>query len=95
MTGVLVAYLLLVNLAALAAFGLDKRRAVRRDHHIGRRRIPERRLLALAAAGGAAGAAVAQRLFRHKTLKEPFASWLRLILTLQAIAAGLMLGLRR
>jgi uncharacterized membrane protein YsdA (DUF1294 family) len=84
------AYLALINLAAFAAFWLDKRRAIRRA-----RRIPERRLLGLAAAGGGAGAALARQLFRHKTVKEPFASRLRLILTLQAIAAGLALTLRR
>jgi uncharacterized membrane protein YsdA (DUF1294 family) len=83
-------YLLAINLAAFAAFGLDKRRA-----ETGAWRIPERRLLSLAAAGGGAGAAVAQRLFRHKTRKEPFASWLRLILTVELIAAGLAVWLLR
>ena len=87
---VVVAYLALINLAALAAFWLDKRRALTR-----RRRIPEWRLLGRAAAGGGPGAALGRQLFRHKTGKEPFASRLRLILTLQAIAAGLLLALRR
>lgn len=83
-------YLLAINLATFAAFGLDKRRA-----ETGAWRIPERRLLGLAAAGGVAGAAAAQRVFRHKTLKEPFASWLRLILTVELIAAGLAIWLLR
>jgi uncharacterized membrane protein YsdA (DUF1294 family) len=86
----LVAYLLGVNVAAFAAFGLDKRRAAR-----GEWRIPERRLLGLAAAGGGAGAAAAQHLFRHKTVKEPFASLLRLIVTVQAIAAAFALWMLR
>lgn len=90
MPAALALYLLAINLAAFVAFGLDKRRAERGDW-----RIPERRLLGLAAAGGGAGAAAAQRLFRHKTVKEPFASWLRLILTIQAIGAGLALWLVR
>lgn len=90
MLAVVGAYLALINLLTFAAFGLDKRRAIGRA-----RRIPERRLLGLAAAGGGPGAALARRLFRHKTVKEPFASRLRLILTLQAIAAGLALALRR
>jgi uncharacterized membrane protein YsdA (DUF1294 family) len=83
-------YLVAINLAAFAAFGLDKRRARRGDW-----RIPERQLLGLAAIGGGAGAAAAQRLFRHKTVKEPFASLMRLILTVQAIGAGLALWLLR
>jgi uncharacterized membrane protein YsdA (DUF1294 family) len=90
MLAALAGYLLTVNLAAFAAFALDKRRAVRRG-----RRIPERRLLGLAAAGGSAGAAAAQRLFRHKTVKEPFASRLRLIVVLQLLAAGLLAWLSR
>ncbi|CAN7577756.1 DUF1294 domain-containing protein [Phenylobacterium sp. LjRoot225] len=83
-------YLVAINLAAFAAFGLDKRRALR-----GGWRIPERRLLSLAAIGGGAGAAAAQRLFRHKTVKEPFASLMRLILTIQAIAGGFAVWLLR
>lgn len=90
MTGALVAYLAAVNLAAFAAFALDKHRA-----RTGGWRIPERRLLGLAAAGGGAGAAVAQRLLRHKTSKEPFASQLRLILAVQAVAGGVCLVLAR
>ena len=86
----LVLYLAAVNLAAFAAFALDKRRA-----QTGGWRVPERRLLGLAAAGGGAGAAAAQSLFRHKTRKEPFASQLRLILAAQAIAAGLAVLLLR
>jgi uncharacterized membrane protein YsdA (DUF1294 family) len=90
MFAAVVVYLVAVNLAAFAAFGLDKRRALRGDW-----RIPERRLLGLAAVGGGAGAAAAQRVFRHKTVKEPFASLMRLILTIQAIAAGFALWLLR
>ena len=76
----LAAYLLAVNLVTFTAFGLDKHRAVARG-----RRIPELRLLGLAAAGGGPGAVAAQRLFRHKTVKEPFASRLRLLLAAQLI----------
>lgn len=90
MSTALILYLAAVNLATFAAFGFDKRAAERGD-----RRVPERRLLSLAAAGGGPAAAAAQRLFRHKTRKEPFASRLRLILTIQAIAVGLALALPR
>jgi uncharacterized membrane protein YsdA (DUF1294 family) len=90
MLSAFVVYLLAINLATFTAFGLDKRRA-----EAGAWRIPEQRLLGLAALGGGAGAAAAQRLFRHKTVKEPFASRLRLILTVEAIAAGFAVWLLR
>lgn len=51
-----------LSLAAFAAMGLDKRAARR-----GRRRVPERRLLGLAALGGAAGGWAGMYVFRHKT----------------------------
>jgi uncharacterized membrane protein YsdA (DUF1294 family) len=48
--------------ACLALCWVDKRAA-----HRGRRRVPERRLLALALCGGGAGLWLGMRLFRHKT----------------------------
>ena len=54
--------LLAVNAAAFFLYGLDKWKAVH-----GRRRIRERTLLFIAAAGGSAGAFLAMRFFRHKT----------------------------
>ena len=59
--------LLLVNLVAFAAFGIDKRRA-----RLHRRRISEAALCWLAFAGGAAGAWFAVNSFRHKTVKTSF-----------------------
>ena len=75
-------YLLGVNLVAFAAMGWDKSSAVRRVE-----RIPERTLLTLAAVGGSVGAVAAQQVFRHKTRKQPFATWLLASVALQAIAA--------
>ena len=54
--------LLAINAAAFFLYGLDKWKAVH-----GRRRIRERTLLFIAAAGGSAGAFLAMRFFRHKT----------------------------
>lgn len=54
------------NLWAFVAMGYDKLAAVR-DH----RRISERRLLGLSLLGGV-GLLTASRLFRHKTVKQPF-----------------------
>jgi uncharacterized membrane protein YsdA (DUF1294 family) len=76
-----IAYAIAVNLAAFAAFGQDKRNAQR-----GERRISERSLLMLAAVGGSLGAVAAQRVFRHKTRKEPFRTILYLIMAAQGLA---------
>ena len=81
------AYLAAVNLAAFAAFGWDKRCAM-----AGARRIPEKTLLSLAAAGGGLGAVLAQQLFRHKTRKQPFANLLVAIFAAQAILALVLLS---
>lgn len=83
----LAAYGLIINLAAFAAFALDKRRA---SH--GERRIRERTLLALAAAGGAPGALAAAWRLRHKTRKPRFLLWLWLIVLVEGAAAGALLG---
>ena len=64
----LAALWLFVNLLTYTAFGLDKSRARR-----GGWRVPERTLLMLAFLGGWPAAKVAQRQFRHKTRKRPFA----------------------
>ena len=62
-----VLYVLAINGATFGAFALDKRAAERRAW-----RVPERRLLTLAAFGGSAGALLGQQLLRHKTRKAPF-----------------------
>jgi uncharacterized membrane protein YsdA (DUF1294 family) len=66
-----------------AVYGLDKRAAVR-----GTWRTPEVTLHLLAAAGGWPGALAAQRLFRHKTRKQPFQAiyWCTVAANLAALA---------
>ena len=78
------AYLLAVNGLTLAAFALDKRAAVRRAW-----RVPERRLLLLAAIGGAPAALCAQLLLRHKTRKAPFRTSLWAIAIVEAMLLAL------
>lgn len=75
-------YLICINLTAFAAFGADKRRAIK-----GRWRIPERTLLLLALFGGALGALLGMYLFRHKTRKKKFTLGVPLLLIAQAAAA--------
>ena len=58
-----------------------------------RRRVPERRLLWLAALGGTPGVFAAIHLFSHKTRKQPFRRWLFLILGVQIVGLGLLLAM--
>lgn len=58
----LAAYLAAVNLAAFAAFGLDKRRAKKHQW-----RVPEKTLFLLALLGGSLGAVCGMCAFHHKT----------------------------
>lgn len=63
---VLVVYAVL-SLVSFAMYGRDKAAARK-----GMRRTPEMTLHLVSVAGGWPGALVAQRLFRHKTVKQPF-----------------------
>lgn len=80
---ILLAWLTVTNAAAFAAFGIDKRRAVKE-----RWRIPEKTLMILAAAGGAAGAAAGMLVFHHKTRKYKFSIGIPLLLTVQVLAVS-------
>lgn len=82
-------YLVAINAAAFVAFAVDKRAAAR-----GGWRVPERRLLTLAALGGAAGGLVARAVLRHKTRKAGFSAWLFGIAAAQGAAALAYLLLR-
>ena len=73
-------YLVLINLLTAAVYIWDKHQAVAR-----RWRVPEARLLGLAAIGGALGALLDMQVWRHKTHKWPFALGVPLMLVLQAV----------
>ena len=78
-----------VNLAAFAAFGIDKAKAAARE-----RRISEANLLMLAWLGGTVGAFAGRSLFRHKTRKQPFSNILQIIGIIQfAALVGLVIFL--
>ena len=79
-------YLALVNLAAFALYGIDKRRA-KRD----RWRIPEATLLLSALLGGSIGALCGMYLFRHKTRKPRFSVGVPVILAAQLAAVWFLL----
>ena len=71
----LVIVLLCINIAAFVMYGIDKHRAIRKQH-----RIPEATLLCVAMIGGALGAWVAMYCFRHKTRHVKFALFVPLFL---------------
>ena len=71
--------LLLINAAGFLIMYLDKTFARR-----GRRRIPERTLLTVAALFGSAGIFLGMYLFHHKTRKAKFYVTVPLLLCLQA-----------
>ncbi len=77
------AWLGTINPVTLAAFAIDKRRAI-----LGARRISEKTLLALALAGGSPGAAVAMPLLRHKTRKGSFRLAFAAVVSAQICAAA-------
>ncbi len=68
-----------LSLLLMILFWWDKRKAVK-----GGRRVSEATLLLLAVLGGWPGAKYAQRVYRHKTQKQPFGNTLNL--------CGLILG---
>jgi len=71
-------YLLLINGITFISYGLDKRAAIK-----GKRRTRERSLHLMALMGGSPAAFLAQRTFRHKTIKRSFRLMYWLIVALQ------------
>ena len=79
---ILIAYLVLINVVAFVAFGVDKWKAQR-----GAWRIPELTLLLLAALGGSVGAWLGMRVWRHKTQHLKFLLGIPAIFVLQIFLA--------
>lgn len=78
---ILLIYLLIINIIGLAAFAIDKIRAMER-----RFRIPESVLFILAIIGGSLGCIIGMHLFRHKRRKFKFSFGLPMILVIQVAA---------
>ena len=86
MIKIIAAWLLVINVAAFAMFGIDKWKAKHRKY-----RIPEAWLMLSAVLGGSVGAVCGMDFFRHKTLHKKFKLGLPLILAVQVLlAAGWM-----
>ena len=75
------AYLVAINAVTLIGYGYDKLIA-----GTGMPRVPESLLHTLALLGGSPAALLAQRWFRHKTLKSSFRATFWLIVVLQILA---------
>lgn len=82
---IILAYLIIINAAAFVLMLVDKQKARR-----GSWRIPEARLMGIAALGGSIGAITGMYLFRHKTKHPKFYIGLPLILAAQVIAATIL-----
>ena len=84
--GVLTVWLIVINLAAFAVYGVDKSRARR-----GAWRVPEKTLFLLPLLGGSIGALLGMRVFHHKTKHWYFVWGIPAILLAQtALAAWLL-----
>lgn len=77
---ILVVYLIIINIVAFGMYGIDKQKAIKKQW-----RIPEAKLLAVAAIGGSAGALLGMQFFYHKTRKWKFRLGVPLILAVQLI----------
>ena len=78
----LISSAVILNLVTFIVYGLDKHRAQNKKSA---RRIPERVLLIMAAAGGSIGALSAMRMLRHKTQHAKFKYGIPAILILQVV----------
>ena len=72
-----------LNFVTFATFGFDKARA-----EAGGQRISESALLHLAFFGGTIGAYAGRALFRHKTRKQPFSTYLQFIAVVQVVGVA-------
>ena len=71
-------YLVIINIAAFTAFGIDKWKAVHKKW-----RISEAALMGMICIGGSIGGLFGMHLFRHKIRKPMFRYGVPLILVLQ------------
>ena len=78
----LVFHLVSINITTMVAYYVDKRAAIRHTW-----RVPENTLHTLEFLGGWLGALLAQKLFRHKTVKKSFRAifWLMIIMEFAAV----------
>lgn len=86
--GSIALWMALMSLITFFVFGLDKLKAKQREKNAAVRRIPERTLFLLAAAGGSIGALLGMRVWRHKTRHNSFRYGIPAILAAQLLLLG-------
>lgn len=79
----LIAYIIIINLAGFLLMGIDKLRARRRKW-----RIPERTIFIIALLYGSIGVFIGMYLFRHKTRKLRFSIGIPAIMVIQLLILG-------
>ena len=84
----LISYVVIMNIVAFCAMGIDKQKAKKRKW-----RIPEATLFILAALGGSIGAIAGMYTFRHKTKHRSFVWGMPAILIAQIILIVILLYL--
>ena len=85
-SGILILWLILINLALFIMMGVDKWKA--RRH---RWRIPEKALLGAAVIGGSAGGILGMLIFHHKTKHPKFYIGYPVILVVQLLLAWFLI----
>lgn len=85
----LLVYLIIINIIAFAAFGIDKRKAVKN-----RPRIRIVTLLAFAFIGGSIGAFIGMHVFSHKTKKDYFYIGIPLMTVMQLCVLFYLMNMR-
>ena len=83
---IILTYLIVVNVVAFLAFGVDKWKS-KRDKW----RIPKAQLIGLAVIGGSIGAWAGMKIWHHKTMHKKFKYGLPAILIIQIILAILII----
>lgn len=79
-------YLIAINFVTFYAFWVDKQAAMD-----GGWRLSEGFLISLALFGGIVGAKLGQRVWRHKTRKQPFRTVLNAVIIIHLIGLGLLI----
>ncbi|MBQ7776588.1 MAG: DUF1294 domain-containing protein [Lachnospiraceae bacterium] len=83
---VLIAYLVIMNIAGFASMGIDKAKAKKHTW-----RIPEATLFVIALLGGSIGSIVGMQIFRHKTKHWYFVAGMPVIFFAQLALAILLI----